>query len=205
MDQRVIDPVIWARLADPDSRRTGGIAVACDISPLRDWASVAVYGEREDGLGHVQLVDYRPGTAWLVPRLLELRSALDPVAIGMGRATAASLSVALETAGLKRPEDPENPLPGELAVTSAGDMAAAVAQVFDAVRETSFRHVPHKQLDLAVKGAATRQSGDIVAWSRKDADADIGPLVALTLARWAFTTRSQLLAGADYPLANSVF
>jgi hypothetical protein len=205
MNHQVIDAAAWARLADPDSHRAGGIAIACDVSPLRDWASVVVYGQREDGLGHVQLVDYRPGTDWLVPRLLELRGVLNPAAIGMGRSTAASLAVALEQAGLRRPDDPEHPLAGDLAVTTAGDMAAATGQILDAVRENSFRHVPHKQLDLAVRGARTRQTGDIIAWSRKDADADIGPLVAMTLARWAFTTRTQAMTGAQYNLLDSVF
>lgn len=205
MDRKSIHPVIWAALADPDSKRSGGIAIACDISPLRDWASIAVYGEREDGHGHVQLVDYHPGTAWLVPRLEELRRALDPVAIGMGRATEASLSVDLENAGFQRPEDPEDPLPGELAVTNAIEMAAATGQFLDAVHQESFRQVPHRQLDLAVKGARTRQRGDIVAWSRSEADTDIGPLVAVTLARWAFKSRSQVLTGDQFDIMMTVF
>jgi hypothetical protein len=205
MNHQVIDPAVWAALGDEESHRAGGIAIACDISPLRDWASVAVYGERPDGLGHVQLVDYRAGTKWIVPRLVELRAALDPLAIGMGRATAASLEDELTRARIEVPEDPEHPRLGDLAVTGVADMAASTAQFLDAVTQSSLRHVPHRQLDSAVKGAKTRAVGDALAWSRKDLDTDITPLVAASLARWAFTKRNTALEGSDYPLQNSVF
>jgi hypothetical protein len=205
MDRKSIDPAVWARLADPDSRRTGAVAIACDVSQLRDWAAIAVYGERADGLGHVQLLDYRAGTDWLVPRLKELKKVLAPVAIGMGRGTAASLAVELKDAGLAIPEDAENPKAGDLAVTNATDMAAATAGMFDAIQRESFRQVPGRQLDLAVKGAKTQQRGDVIAWSRRDTEADISPLVAMTLARWAFATRSQALKNNDYDLLNSVW
>ena len=204
MHHKVIDQAVWEDLADPASHRVGAIAIACDISPLRDWASIAVYGQRPDGLGHVQLVDYRPGTEWIVPRLAELRSSLDPLAIGMGRATAASLDDELKRRNIVIPEDPEHPRMGDLAVTGVADMAAATAQFLDAVAQASFRHVAHPQLENAVIGARTRAVGDALAWSRADLDTDITPLVAASLARWAFTKRSAALEGSDYPLANSV-
>lgn len=201
----VIDPAVWARLADSGSRRSGGVAVAVDVSPLRDYAAIAVYGAREDGLGHAQLADYRPGTDWIVGRLTELKEALEPVAIGMGRATYASLATDLDKVGLRKPGDPEKPEPGELAPTGAMDMAAATSQFLDAIRQESLRYVPARQLDMAVAGAKTRQTGDTIAWSRKEADCDISPLVAVTLARWAFETRSHLLSGQSYDVLGSIW
>ncbi|UNZ20617.1 hypothetical protein [Streptomyces sp. 891-h] len=201
----VIDPGTWVRLADPESRRSGGVALGLDISPLRDYAAVCVYGLREDGLGHAQLADYRPGTKWVIPRLVELREALGPVAVAMGRGTFAFLETALDKAGFVRPEDPEAPRHGDLAVTSAVDMAAAAGQVLEAVREEAFRYVPSRHLDVAVAGAKTRQTADTIAWTAKGADVDISPLVAMTLAMWSFVTRSHLLAGAEYDVLASIF
>lgn len=203
----VIDPAAWAALADPGSQRDrdSGVAVGVDISPLRDYAAVQVYGLRVDGLGHTQLADYRPGTKWLIPRLVELREALGPISIAMGRGTFAFLETALDKADFHRPEDPEVPEPGDLAVTNAVDMAAAAGQMLEAVREGSFRVVPHRHLDVAVASAKTRQTGETIAWTVKGTDGDISPLVAMTLARWAYETRSHLLEASTYDVLQSVY
>lgn len=201
----VIDTAAWAHLADRSSRREGGVALGVDLSPLRDHGAIVVYGLREDGLGHVQLADYRPGSRWLVPRLVELREALGPVAVAMGRGTAAFLETELDKAGFARPEDPEVPAPGDLAVTGPMDMAAAAGQMLEAVREGNFRYVPAKHLDVAVAGAKTRSTGDTIAWTAQGADVDISPLVAMSLARWSFETRSHLLAGSEYDVLESIF
>jgi hypothetical protein len=201
----VLDPAVWAGMADAESRRSGGVAIGVDLSPLRDYGAVCVYGLRGDELGHVQLADYRPGSKWLVPRLLELRDALGPVAIAMGRGTHAFLETELDKAGFVKPEDPEAPGVGDLAVTGPVDMAAAAGQLLEAVREESFRYVPNRHLDSAVAGAKTRATGDTIAWTVKGAECDISPLVAMTLARWSFETRSHLLAGSQYDVLSSIF
>lgn len=201
----VIDAAAWARMADAESRRTGGVAIGVDLAPLRDYAAICVYGLREDGLGHVQLADYRPGSKWLLPRLVELRDALGPVAVAMGRGTFAFLQTELDKAGFQRPEDPEVPESGDLAVTGAVDMAAAAGQVLEAVREESFRYVPNRYLDVAVAGAKTKTSGDTIAWTVRGAEVDISPLVAMSLARWSFQTRSHLLDAASYDVLQSIF
>jgi phage terminase large subunit-like protein len=202
---QVIDPAVWARLADEASQRTGSLALGVDLSPLRDYAAVCVYGHRADGLGHAQLADYRPGTKWLVPRLVELRNALGPIAISMGRGTFAFLETDLDKAGFKRPDDEDNPEPGDLAVTGAIEMAAATGQILEAVREENFRYIPARHLDSAVAGAKTRATGDTIAWTPKGAEVDTSPLVAMSVARWAFEMRSHLLEEASYDLLKSVF
>lgn len=203
----VIDIAKWARMADDDSQRDreAGLAVGLDISPLRDSATICVYGLRPDGLGHVQVADYRPGTRWIVPRLVELREALEPIAVAMGRGTFAFLKTALDKEGFQLPEDPEEPEPGDLAVTGAIDMAAAAGQILEGVREESFRYVPSRHLDTAVAGARTKSSGDTVAWTPQKSDVDISPLVAMSVARWSYVTRSHLLESSDYDPLDSIF
>jgi hypothetical protein len=203
----VIDPAAWVKLADAGSERNRehGVAIGVDISPLRDYAAVQVYGLRADGLGLTQLADYRPGTKWLIPRLVELREALEPISIAMGRGTFAFLETALDQHDFHRPEDPEAPQPGDLAVTNAVDMAAAAGQLLEAVREENFRVVPNRHLDVAVASAKTRATGDTIAWTTKGVEGDISPLVAMTLARWSYVTRSHLLEEAQYDVLQSVF
>jgi hypothetical protein len=200
-----IDMDQWRKLMDPESRRDGDIALAVDIAPERDYAAIALYGIRVDGIGHTQLVDYRPGTDWVLGRLLELRAALDPIAIGMGRAVAASLEVDLEKEGVTRSANLDEPVRGDLAVTTYVEMSAATGQILDAVRQGTFRHPGQMELDTSVAGAKTRLTGDSLAWARKDASADTSPLVAVTLARWAYESRAHLVRAADYDVMESVF
>jgi len=211
----VIDPAQWDNLGDPESRRDGDVALAVDISPERDWAAIGVYGRRADGLGHLQLVRYEAGTDWIVGALAEFRDVLNPVAIGMGRGTYASLKERLKEAGFWRPEDrpgqavrlegqsPHPPQRGDLAVLGGTEMAAACGQFIDAVRQRTMRHVPAEQVTAAVGGAKTRALGDSIAWARADRSVDITGLVAFTEARWAFEARINEID--DYDPAGDLY
>lgn len=197
LEEGIITAAAWAKLADRTSKRSGDLAIAVDISTARDYSSITVFGLRADGLGHGQLVEYRTGTDWIVGKIGELKLALDPVAIGMGRGTYESLKEDLDKAGIKLPEDPEEPKRGDLAVTGPMSMAAACGQIIDAVRQESFRVVPATQLDEAVAGAKTRQTGETIAWARKDSACEISPLGSLTVARWAFFSRVNAIVIPD--------
>lgn len=199
-----IDMAKWASMTDALSRRDGDVGLGVDIAPTRDFAAIALYGVRLDGLGHGQLSDYRAGTEWIVPRLVELRDALSPVAVGMGSGTYKSLAPELREAGFAPPEDASEPRRGDLAIAVGSDMSAACGQMIDATRQTSFRHVGQPQLDTAVSGAQTKVTGDTIAWSRKDADTDICPLVSLTVARWGFLARVGALATPPAPATAKV-
>jgi hypothetical protein len=209
-----IDREKWLGLGDPESRRDGDVALAVDIAPERDWAAIGLYGHRVDELGHAQLV-YYGAVAGLIGKLVEFRDALDPVAVGMGRGTYASLKEELKTAGFIRPqdrpavkdraedEDPHPPQRGDLAVLTGTDMAAACGQILDAVREGTLRHVPSEQLTSAVSVGRTRKIGDTIAWARTDRDADITGLVTVTEARWTFYARVDAVKVPDYdPVAD---
>src|SRR5258708_4586147 len=53
-------------------RGTGRVAWGAGCSQDRRSAAIGVCGQRADGLMHVEVADYRPGTSWAAPRLIEL-------------------------------------------------------------------------------------------------------------------------------------
>jgi hypothetical protein len=169
----VIDADRWGALTDPASKAVDPVCFAFDVTPSRTWASIAVAGLRPDGLLHVEVVDRRRGTGWVVARVAELVERHRPVAVVCDKAgPAASLLRALEELGVT------------VEAVSAKDHADACGQFFDLVEEAGLRHLGTAELTSAVKGAVGRPLGDKWAWSRRSSATDISPLVGVTLAAW---------------------
>ena len=172
----VIDLDVWANLADPSSAIVGPMAFAIDVPPDRTAAAIAVSGLRADGLRHLEVIDYRRGTGWVAERILELRDKWKPTSIALDSSSPAGALIAgLQSAGI------------ELTLTGARDMAAACGGLFDDAAESKLRHLGQDILDDALRGAKKRPLGDAWAFDRKLSTDDICPLVAATLARYAFT------------------
>jgi phage terminase large subunit-like protein len=199
-----IDVAKWIALLDAGSSRSGDVACAVDISPLRDYAAIVMYGPRADGVGHAQVVRYHPGTDWIIPAIAEIQAKLTPVAWGMGTGTYKSLREELAKIEIVTPADGHKPARGDICLVAGGDMAAACGQIIDAVKQGSLRHVSDSPLENAVRGAKLRQTGDVVAWARKESAVDISPLVGLTLARWAYMTRIEAIQDT-YLAANNIW
>lgn len=205
----VLDPERWAKLVDPESKRAGGVVLMWDITPMRDHATIGMYGPRADGLEHMQLVDYRPGTGWLVDRLVELSEALNPVCFVVDAKNGGhALLPELAERGITVPDDPEKPKRGDVLVLGASEVADAVGQFIDAFRAdpATFRHLGQEPLDTAVKNAKARPIGDAgqIAWGRKLSEVDIGPLMTVTGARYGYHAWHDLVT-TDYDLLESVW
>lgn len=170
----VIDAQSWAAVGDEQSLATDRFAIAVDVSPDRLSASVALAGQRDDGLWHIELDEQRSGVGWLVPyltRLLEANPQIRALVID-GASPAASIIDDLKTAKVK------------VTTTRARDMANACGQLYDGVMEQWLRHTNQPQVAYALSVARKRSLGDAWAWNRKNAGADITSLVAATLALW---------------------
>jgi phage terminase large subunit-like protein len=168
--EAVIDPVIWDRLADPRSDALDPVTFAFDVTPDRSMAAIASAGRREDGRLHGEVIDYRPGTSWVVPRLIELCQKWQPGATLLDPAgPAGSLLPDLERAGI------------EVTSVTSREMAQACGLVYDLATQDGLRHMGQSMLDTALLGAKKRPLGDAWAWARKGV-ADICPLYAFTLA-----------------------
>jgi hypothetical protein len=192
--EAVIDPVVWDRLANPRSKARDPVTFAIDVTPDRSMAAIAAAGQldptsvgdyppdrhglsvmnpagrRTDGVIHGEVTDHRPGTTWIVPRLVELVQKWQPTAVLLDPAgPAGSLLPDLERAGI------------ETVKVTAREMAQACGLVYDLATQDGLRHLGQSMLDLALLGAKKRPLGDAWAWARKDS-ADICPLYAFTLA-----------------------
>ncbi|MFD8531520.1 hypothetical protein ACFV0L_29280 [Streptosporangium canum] len=199
----VLDLKDWEALTDADSARTGEVAFALDITPNRDMSTIAAYGLRADGLGHAEVIDRRPGTDWVVERLADLKARWRPVAFGLDvKGPAGSLLLDLKKRGIVPPDDPEKPLRGDLAIPTAQEVAAGCGQLVDAVTQGTIRHIGQAEVTDAIRGAKTRPLGDSWAWARRVSSVDISPLVAITLARWAYETRAHLVVQEYDALSN---
>jgi hypothetical protein len=177
---QVINPAWWEASKHPESQVIDPVAFAADITPDRQRGSISLAGRRADGRFHVETVQNERGTAWIVPRLLELIGKWRPCAIVLDPGSpAGSLIAELQEGGVE-------PL-----LTSTRDVGQACGAFFDAVRDDKLRHLDDPRLNLALGSARKRPLGDSGAWAwhRKDTATDITPLVAATLALHGYQTR----------------
>ena len=147
-------------------------------------------GRRPDGLVHVELLEHRPGVAWLGEFLRGKQAALGgpPVRHAGGRAPAMAVVPDLVKAGVRRVEPMSDQ---ELAAGCGG---------FDAlVMSGGLRHLGEARLTLALTAAVRVGTGD-GSWlmSRKGSVGDISPAVAAVIAV------RDLLQQPSYSVAGSV-
>jgi hypothetical protein len=164
----------WAACEDPDSRPADPVAFAFDVRPDRQASAVSVAGVREDGLRHVEVLEHKSGTRWVLDYLEDRveRHDCGPVLFA-ANSPAAALKRGLGERGIPFEE------------VSGPDYAQACASFVDDVAEGQLRHRVDLSLAAAVRGVSKRPLGDAWAWSRKKSAVDITPLVSCSLARWA--------------------
>lgn len=173
---QVIGEEAWRALADGASQPSDPVAFAIDMTPERSHAAICVAGEWRGGT-HVEVVEHRPGTGWIVERARELHEKWGPRCwVVDGAGPAGSLV-----------EELEDGLGVEVVQPKARQVAAACGQFYDAVVEQGLSHLDQAPLAAALAGAQRRPLGDAWAWARRGVSVDISPLVAATLARWGLS------------------
>jgi hypothetical protein len=86
---------------------------------------------------------------------------------------------------------------------SARDAAQAFGQFRDTVAAKGLRHRGQEDLDRSLAGATARPLADALAWDRKSAVVDLGPVVSASLALWGFNRYGKGRV-APYDLLRSV-
>lgn len=196
----------WPGLVDKTSKTGEELAIAIDVSQARDSTSIGVASIRPDGKVHLEVVDRRPGTKWVVPAVVALKMLHRPVAVAVASAgaPAGSLIDDLIAAGIDVPADKDEPQRGDLAVLRTNDLVEACGQIADAMNEGTAVHLDQVPLTAAVNGARTRRVGDAWVLDRTGSLVDAAPFVCVTIARWALLTRLPLVQD-DYDVLDSVY
>lgn len=168
----------WELCSDDEAREDDGAELVwgVDISGDRRMTALAFVGRRGDGW-HGEVEAYRVGFDWLLKMLYRAPKPMRLAVQGRGAPIASHINELEEIDGL------------ELVLCEGRDVAAWAGRFYDAVCAGTFSHIPQPALDYAAQIAQTRPLGDSAwCWDRKGSDADISPLVALTMAYGLATT-----------------
>lgn len=166
-----------AKLTDPDSEIVGDLALAVDVPPGREYASIAVVGWRADELLHGELIDRRPGTTWAVDELVRLKRRHRALCVILDPGSPAGSLIAPLT---KKGVDVE--------LISTRELTQACGALYDHIMtDETVRFIPDPALMSAMDAARKRNVGDAWAWHRRDTESDISPLVAMTVALHGLT------------------
>ena len=171
-----VPPAVWDDAQDESSTlpESAEVTFAVDVSPGGRSAAIAVAGVRSDGRRHLELVEHRPGTDWLVDRALQMDAAWPCQWVADPAGPAGPVVAALVAAGIR-----VRSASGRDLSVAAGGLVAALSSGAVAVR-------PHPMLTAAVEVARAKPTGDGAwTWTRRDATKDISPVVAASLAVWA--------------------
>ena len=166
----VIEIQDWDMLENDGSVLQAPFCLAFDVSPERKTA-IALGGQNADGKWHVEIQEHEQGTSWVVDRIVEMVERGNPdMVVCDGVGPAASLVVPLREAGVT------------VELVNTPEHGQACGRLVDMVRDGNLAHLGSMELRDAIRGAKSRPLGDAWAWSRKNSNVDISPLVAATLA-----------------------
>jgi hypothetical protein len=161
-----------------------GVIFAVDCTPELSWGSIAAAGKLENSDKTViDLIDHRPGTEWIIPKLVRLAEDTSYRTLGIvvaPRGPAGALINKLERALEKVGKS-------HLLLKPTGmNEAQACVSFYDGItKDDSIRHLGQKDLDAAVAGVKKKDTDPgLFTWVRRSLTVDISPLYAVTLALW---------------------
>lgn len=180
-DQRAIPLERWNQLTDEvtDPPDNDTVRLALDAPPDRRSATFAVAGKRDDGLLYVGIREHLPPTDGKGPSLKD-RVIAQALYYTQGHRTSLILPPGSPAQRAWRADLVAAGVP--LDEMSPAEYAEACGRMIDAVTEGSLRHRGNPDLNAAVAGLASRPSGDVETWSRRNSSSNIAPFVAATCA-----------------------
>lgn len=177
---RAIRSEDWAACLNDESTipTSERVVFALDIKPDRSAAFVSVAGLTADGHQHVEVIEARDGTEWLVGRLKEL--------LDRWKRSYWTLDVQSGAATLlaEVPHVLSGNQQGRFIPLTTQEVAKASQYFYDAVKHRALQHRGQSSLDIAVSIAEKREYGNTWVWKRSE-HADITPLRTASFALWA--------------------
>lgn len=174
----VVDKEAWKKAGDLKSvLQLPGRVFAVDADPKTGVYALVVSGVREDGLGHVETIEQRRGSLWVVPRMQEIVGAgvrkrvQKPPVILLKTAVASHLVTDLETGKWVVYEPTE------------GEYVQSCTALVEEFRGGKVWHIGQESLSRAMGGAAKRSNTE-GGWKWDRDSPGQSPLVGATLARW---------------------
>ncbi len=160
----------WLACRDEESGLGDRVAFGLEVSLDRSVSTFGAAGRRPDGWAHVEIVDRRPGTAWVVARAVELYQRWGQPIVIDSQSPAAGMAQQILERG------------GDVRMLTGGEISAQCARLHDLVAANELRHRGQPALDAAAAGAARRIVGDgAFRWSRRTSQDDVTALYAVTL------------------------
>lgn len=181
-DGSVVDMERWAELVGAGDLRPSPVALGIEMSRDRQWTVVGLAGarppddDRPNGGRHLQVLDSKRGSDWVVDRVLELRDRWGPVSIAVfAGGPAGSLIPDLEAAGV------------EVTTITEREMARGCGMLVDGVAQRTISHGGSMLLTTALRLARQKYHGAIWRWTGPEG-VDVSPLEAATVALYALAT-----------------
>lgn len=195
----------WGLRIDTAAPRPAGPALGLAVTRDRALAAIGS-GGRINGISHVDILDHRAGTGWIIDRAVEVYDevgacalVLDPT--GPAGALEKDLTEKDEN-GIARFSTKPGPSERRLVIITAREYAQACGALVDDTVNDRIRHRDRRELNAAFGVVRTRPLADAYAWSRKDSAGDISPAEAVTLARHGYALFGR---DGDYDVLDSVY
>ena len=159
---------------------SGEVAFGCAISEDRKHGSIVAAGRSGSGKILVDLAPFYGHPRLLAARMDELYAKHDPVAVAVNpKSQSGTLVKPLADAGII------------VVQPTAQDVAVAHGEFLDLVNDGGLEHLDQPPLTAAVRAAQQRPLAGAQAWDPR-VETDQSPLVAATLACWAFLRWEEL-------------
>ncbi len=191
-----IDPTVWALRAAPPEV-PGDLVLAFHVNARRSHATI-VWGGKVNGKWRVGIADHKPGTEWLLPRLVALKTKYGPVAVVVDARSEATIEE-LKAVGIQLPEDPERPKRGDLILPTQADVATAFGLLVDGANHGTLQHHNEVPLNSAVSAPPRPLAGGSTFDHKHGIE--VGPAVCAGLAIWAYRARIDKVVSDYDPLA----
>lgn len=192
-----IDPKIWASRVAAKTEVPGDLVIAFHVNPRRTHATVMWVG-KIGGYWRLGIADHKPGTEWLIPRLVHLKQQYAPIAFTVD-AKGEQVIKDLKEHGIKLPEDPERPKRGDLIIPTMADVSTAFGMIVDAANNGTLLHHNEVPLNSAIAVPPRPLSGGSTFDHKHGIE--VGPATAGGLGMWAYRERAKSIVDEYDPLA----
>jgi len=186
----------WQKGIDPKSHIApdSPLAFGLDVSEDRSMSYIAVVGRRPDRNWHVEIIEARKGTGWIVDWFA--RRAIKPEYKNMTVALQANGAPVSGLVDLLKAVDGLN-----VHEVGGRDVAGYCGRFYDAVcacsdeTESDATPVYHRKgaaKDVAAMSGQLKPLGDALAWDRKKSMVDVSPMMAASMA-FGLATSNEVL------------